>query len=116
MHRSTMIDWDVYEWEQVREGVKRKVVHAGGCTIVLNLIFPNHQPMPHAHRQEQIAYLISGQAEFYVGQEVFKIKSGDMLVIPANETHHIKVIGESDCINLDIFVPKRDDYTESSLK
>ena len=57
------IRWDDLEWEVVRPGVKRKVFHGQGCTVVINHLEPGHQPQPHAHGNEQVAYIVSGRAE-----------------------------------------------------
>jgi quercetin dioxygenase-like cupin family protein len=104
------------EWEIVRSGVKRKVFQAEGCTLVLNAIEPGHEPKPHSHVNEQVAYILQGEAEFTVGSKTSKLGSGSLLIVPPDKEHYINVTGTGTCINLDIFVPKREDYVQSKIR
>ena len=54
------VNWEEMEWEIVRLGVRRKVFHAKGCTVVLNAVEPGNQPKPHSHSHEQI---VSGNCQ-----------------------------------------------------
>jgi quercetin dioxygenase-like cupin family protein len=108
--------WEKMEWEIVRPGVKRKVYHGSGCTVVLNAVEPGNQPKPHAHPHEQIVSILQGQADFTVGSELLKLTSGSLLAIPPNVEHFIQLTGQGTCMNLDIFVPRREDYVQSRMK
>ncbi len=110
------VNWEKMEWEIVRLGVKRKVFHAGGCTVVLNAVEPGNQPKLHTHPHEQVVYILQGEADFTVGSKIFKMGSGSVFAIPPNVEHFIKVAGQDTCMNLDIFVPRREDYVQSKMK
>ena len=110
------INWNDLEWEVVRPGVKRKVYHSQVCTVCLNHLDPGHEPKPHAHGNEQVAYIIEGETEFTVGTEVHRLHPGSMLTIPPNVEHFASVIGDDTLVNMDFFVPKREDFIASPAK
>jgi quercetin dioxygenase-like cupin family protein len=114
MSYSGSINWDQLEWEDVRKGIKRKVVHGGGCTVTYNSAEPGHQTKPHSHPQEQVVYMIEGKADWTVDDRVYPTGPGSILVIPPNAMHFINNTGDKACIELDVFVPKRDDYVQSN--
>lgn len=96
--------------EVVRKGVSRKVFSGEKATVCMNYLEPGHEPRPHSHPHEQIAYIISGRCEFHVGDEVIPMGPGDVLVIPGGVTHHAVVVGDEVVVNLDVFSPRRDEY------
>jgi quercetin dioxygenase-like cupin family protein len=103
-------------WEQVRAGVARKVVHGEKGTVVLNRLESGHEPRPHKHPHEQIAIIIKGQSRFTVGEKVYELGEGDIVTIPPNVMHFAEVTNGEDCYNLDVFVPRREDYVDSQGK
>jgi quercetin dioxygenase-like cupin family protein len=110
------LNWEMMEWEIVRPGVKRKVFHAAGCTLVLNAVDPGNQPKPHSHPHEQIVSILEGKTDFTISSVTYKLGSGSIIAIPPNVNHFIQVIGPGTCMNLDVFVPRRDDYVQSKIK
>ena len=84
--------------------------------MALNSLEPGHEPKPHSHVNEQVVYILQGEAEFTVGSKVSKLGSGSLLIVPPDIEHYIKVTGSETCINLDIFVPKREEYVQSRIK
>lgn len=102
-------------WEQVREGVARKVVHGEKGTVCLNKLNSGHEARPHQHPHEQIAIILKGETKFTVGEEVFELGEGDVIVIPPNVIHYAEVTNGEDCLNLDIFVPRREDYVDTPV-
>lgn len=104
------------EWEVIREGVARKVVQAHNGTVVLNRFNPGHKPFPHKHLHEQVSTIIKGQLDFSVDGKIFPMKEGDILVIPSNAVHFATATGNEECLNLDFFAPRRDDYAPTLKK
>jgi quercetin dioxygenase-like cupin family protein len=116
MSISGPLNWDQMEWEFVRPGVKRKVFQAERCTMVLNYLEPGHEPKPHSHSCEQLVYIMQGVVDFTVGTRTFTLQAGGLLTVPANLEHFAKVTGKETAIDLDVFVPRREDYVQSKIK
>jgi len=104
------VDWNKLPWTPVRDGVERKAFSGEGATVALHRLMPGHEPKPHSHPHEQIAYIISGTMRFHVGNESHLIGPGGLLVIPPNVMHWGEVIGEEPVMNLDVFSPQRPEY------
>lgn len=104
------IDWSTIPWERVREGVERKAFSGEGATVALNRLMPGHEPRPHHHPNEQIAYVLSGRIAFHVGDKVITLGPGGLLVVPPDVQHWGEVIGDEPVLNLDVFTPKRSEY------
>lgn len=110
MTRPHQVDWDSMEWTRVRDGVERKAFSGEGATLALHRLQPGHEPRPHAHPYEQIAYILSGEVEFHVGDEVAHLKAGGIIAVPPNVNHYAVVVGNEPVLNLDVFVPRRPEY------
>jgi len=53
----------------------------------------------HFHEgQEEVYFFVHGEARMTVGDEEFKVKSGDIVLIPDGSFHRVVNTGESDCI------------------
>jgi quercetin dioxygenase-like cupin family protein len=104
------INWDELPWEHVREGVARKAFSGEGATLSLNRLDPGHEPRPHDHPHEQIVYILQGQIDFHIGDELVRLGPGGVLVIPPNALHWGIVRGSEQVLNLDVFTPKRAEY------
>lgn len=104
------INWNDMEWRTIRPGVERKAFSGDGATVALHRLQPDHEPRPHRHEHEQIAYIISGTVDFHVGEEVMRLGAGGIVAIPSNVVHHAEVVGDEEVINLDVFTPRRSEY------
>ena len=107
-------NWNALEKVKAREGVTRRVFSGANSMMVLNEIAPEASPSLHAHAHEQLTYLIKGQAEFVLGDEVLYLQEGDVLLVPPNIPHSLKVTGREPVLNLDVFSPIRDDYLKKT--
>lgn len=53
----------------------------------------------HVHpTMEEFYYFTKGEAEFYIGEEVFSCKNGIFIKVPANTSHHIKPLTDIEFI------------------
>lgn len=104
------IDWNAIPWKTIRPGVEQKAFSGDGATVALHRLQPGHEPKPHSHVNEQIAYILAGRIRFFVGDEVKEIGPGELLVIPPNVEHWGEVIGDEVVLNLDVFTPRRPEY------
>ncbi len=62
----------------------------------------------HSHPHEQIANVLEGEFELFVGGELRRLRSGDVAVIPPGVPHSGRAL--TDCRILDTFSPTREDY------
>jgi quercetin dioxygenase-like cupin family protein len=70
------IDWNAIAWKQIRKGVEQKAFSGSGATVALHRLMPGHEPKPHCHPHEQIAYIVSGRMRFHIGEEVHDLTPG----------------------------------------
>jgi len=53
------------------------------CTLA-----PGTEPPPHVHsREDELFYLLDGEFDVYVGEEAFKVKTGECVFLPKFEPH-----------------------------
>jgi quercetin dioxygenase-like cupin family protein len=104
------IDWSTTPWKPVRPGVDRKSFGGEGATVTLHRLMPGHEPKPHSHPNEQIAYILAGTIRFHVGDEIHLVGPGGLLLIPPNVVHWGEVVGDEPVLNLDVFTPARPEY------
>ncbi len=104
-----VVRWDDVPLEQVRPGVSRRGYVTDDVMLVMNYVEPGLQVNPHVHEDfDQLAYLASGRADYYIDGEPHEMVPGSLLLVPAGSEHYIEPL-ESPCLNLDIFVPPRQD-------
>ena len=67
----------------------------------------------HSHPHAQFGVFIEGIAMFKVGNETWRMKSGDTYFIPPGVMHELKTI--ENCVVVDFFTPEREDYLSEAL-
>lgn len=72
-----------------------------------------HDTGPHKHDYEQIVFIAQGECDFYVDGVPYEMDAGCFMVIPPNAEHYLQAKGNMFCVDIDFFVPKRPDRTES---
>ena len=92
------------------EGITRRVFSGEKCMMVVNEILPSARPSLHHHPHEQLTYIIKGSAEFILGDEVISLGEDDVVLVPPNVPHQLKVTSTEPVLNLDVFAPIREDY------
>ena len=82
-----------------------------GQEMMLSLVEmePHAVVQPHSHPHEQVGLMLSGTAEFTIGEETQTIGPGQMWRIPGGVLHKV-VAGDQPVRALDVFHPIRDDY------
>jgi quercetin dioxygenase-like cupin family protein len=103
-------NWDTLPAVFPRTGISRKAFSGVNSMMTLFEIKPGTDPDPHVHTHEQLVYIVSGKAEFVVGEEVLQLKAGDLLLVPPNVLHSLKVIGNDPVLNINVFSPIRNEY------
>lgn len=103
-------DWSALPWKHIRPGVEQKAFSGNGATLALHRLQPGHEPKPHKHPNEQLAYIVSGTADFHVGDKIVRLGPGGIIAIPPGVMHHAVVVGDEEVINIDVFTPARPEY------
>ena len=103
------VRWDDIPDEFVRPGVRRRGFGTERCLLVLNECTPGMDLRPHVHDFDQIALVLSGTANYYVGEEPNEMGPGSVLLLPAGQEHYIEPTGDQPVQNIDVFTPCRED-------
>jgi quercetin dioxygenase-like cupin family protein len=99
---------DEGDWRTTEPGVRRRVVHMNGMTVVqMKLEAGVVTDADHHHPHEQAAVVIAGRVRMVIGDATQELGPGDGYLVPSNVHHHIEVIEEA--LLMDVFSPKRDD-------
>jgi quercetin dioxygenase-like cupin family protein len=107
-------NWNDLPWQVLREGAMRKLFTAEGATAHIAEFRNGHETRPHKHHYEQIAMILEGECDYYLDGVKHRMTPGGFMVIPPDTMHYIHVYDSSvPVINLDIFIPKRDEYVDS---
>ena len=103
------VNWDEIPDEPVRPGVRRRGFGTDRVLLVMNECEPGMDLRPHVHDFDQIAMIVSGRANYQVGDEPNEMGPGSIVLIPAGVEHYIEPIGDEVVQNIDVFAPARDD-------
>ena len=110
----------IYHYDDLRavspaQGTTRRLAHSEHMMMVI--VDFDGGPCPpaphHSHPHEQISYVAQGPINFYMGegegQEITRVETGDLVVIPANLPHTVEVLAETARL-VDAFYPLREDF------
>ena len=71
---------------------------------------PTSQPDPlHSHPHEQMSYVVSGEIDLILGNEMTRLGAGDIFWVPPNVPHGIQLLTEHVRL-VDTFTPIRKDF------
>jgi quercetin dioxygenase-like cupin family protein len=94
--------------EHVNPLVDRQFVY-GEKAMLARLVLRAGAMVPmHSHDNEQITYILDGALKFSLPEREVVVRSGEVLVIPANVPHSAEAL--EDTIDLDVFCPPRADW------
>lgn len=96
-------------------GVRRRIAANEGGLMVCQLEMEEGAiGALHQHPHEQMTYILAGEFEFTIGNEVKVVKSGDVLYKQPNIIHGAKCLKKGTF--LDIFTPQREDFIAHEAK
>jgi quercetin dioxygenase-like cupin family protein len=98
--------------EVIARGRKRYLAHLSNLMMVVIDFHggPTAEPdPPHSHPHEQISYVVSGEINFVLGNEVTRLGPGDIFTVPPNAPHCIQLLTEKVRL-VDTFSPIREDF------
>ncbi len=84
-----------------------------GAHVTLNFVsFDAAAVAPiHTHSQEQMGIVLEGQMEFEIDGQRHTIGPGEVYSVPGNVPHGARAVGDRPCVALDVFTPRRDDFS-----
>jgi quercetin dioxygenase-like cupin family protein len=89
-------------------GTRVRFVHSASMTLAYWTFEPGAVLPAHAHPHEQVTNVLEGDFEMTVDGQVYRIRPGDVVVIPPNATHSGRAF--TLCRFIDVFHPVREDY------
>ena len=98
--------------EVIAQGRTRYLAHLSNLMMVVIDFHdgPTAQPdPPHSHPHEQISYVVFGEINFVLGNEVTRLGPGDIFTVPPNAPHSIQLLTENVRL-VDTFSPIREDF------
>ncbi len=112
-----ILEADERPWVDIGKGIKRKYYFSDRITMVYFEMTKAGQEedgdRTHAHPHDQIAYILEGQAEITIGDEVKEIGPGGVFIVPSNMLHNLVVLSEK-VVAIDVFTPPREDFRQDS--
>jgi quercetin dioxygenase-like cupin family protein len=100
--------WESIRKEQMNDSIWRKVVNGEKMTMAQICIIKDGIVPVHQHDNEQMSYVIEGALKFDIAGQEVTVRKGEILHIPSNVPHG--VVALEDTLNLEIFVPVRQDW------
>ncbi|MGY4708453.1 cupin domain-containing protein [Mycolicibacterium sp. CBM1] len=91
----------------------RTAVRSDDSLVTINWFHPGHDvptPPPHSHPFDQLSFVFAGAVGFEVDGQVYEVRAGEVLQIPADAPHTAWLIGEDVALNVDVYAPVREDY------
>jgi|GEM_PF-664108 len=98
--------------EAVGTLLTRQYFHGAESTFVKWIAKKGAKVPLHKHPNEQITWLLSGEAKVYSGGKEYVMKAGDMMVFPANVPHEFHFTEDS--VDVDFFAPARQDWIDGT--
>ena len=109
------IPWESIPIEELIALLSRRLV-TGEKGMLAHVYLKKGAIVPlHSHENEQFTYILEGALKFLIGDdksEEIIVRAGEVLHIPSNVPHEAEAI--EDCLDLDIFVPPREDWLSGS--
>jgi quercetin dioxygenase-like cupin family protein len=78
--------------------------------MALNEFAPGTSGKLHSHPQEQLVFLMEGEADLVLGNQTLAMKAGDVAVVASDVPHTLQVKGTKACTSLEIFSPIPDKF------
>ena len=90
-------------------GVVRRTLATGDQMMIAHVTLDKDAVVPmHHHPHEQVGYVLEGQIQMTIDQEVYQFEVGDSYFIPGDVEHEATAV--TDCVVLDVFSPPREEY------
>ena len=100
--------WDRVEKEHLKPTLARQVIHTDNMTVARMYLAKGCHVPEHHHHNEQVSMIQQGSAKFVLDGVERILKAGDVIRIPPHTRHSVDAL--EDCVALDLFSPRREDW------
>jgi quercetin dioxygenase-like cupin family protein len=74
--------------------------------VIRGTVAPGGGPPPHIHRREdEITFVVDGEFEYVVGEQIIRASAGTCLFLPRNVVHHFRNVGTTTGTLLGVATP-----------
>jgi quercetin dioxygenase-like cupin family protein len=101
------IKWEHVDNREVLPGIARQRIDGAEASVIRYVYQPGSTFPTHHHPEEQTTIVLSGQIEFWLGDERVIAGPGDTLLIPANVPHGARVVGSTIVESINVMAPVR---------
>lgn len=88
-----------------KKGHDMRLVHGNDSAFAISLRHSGYHSSPHIHDYEQLNFIQEGEMWFFIHDEGYHMKKGDLLRIPRNAIHWSWVKTEEPCLCYEVFSP-----------
>lgn len=100
------------EWDMMRPGVYRQMLSFDeNIMLMIVRILPGACVPKHNHSNVQTGVVIKGKLLFRTDRGEIEVSEGWSYYIDQMENHEVYNLTDSEAVALDIFMPKREDYS-----
>jgi quercetin dioxygenase-like cupin family protein len=77
---------------QVGSVVSREIVRKNTGTVTLFAFDEGQGLSEHTAPFDALVYILDGEAEITISQKLYRLKAGEMIIMPANQPHALKAM------------------------
>jgi mannose-6-phosphate isomerase-like protein (cupin superfamily) len=93
-----------YRWGQVCDGWR--LLERSDLSVIQERIPPGTGEITHYHsRARQLFYVLAGELQLQLGEQLFRLSPGDSLEVPPGSHHRVRNEGELDAAFLVVSAP-----------
>ncbi len=108
----SFVESDSIEWQQMAEGVKRKILSYDSNLMMVRVDFEKGAiGSLHQHRHIQMTNIESGVFEVEINGVKKVLKAGDVFYVHSNLIHGVVCLEKG--VLIDVFNPMREDFFQS---
>ena len=104
--------WSDIAPEQINPTISRRYVTGDHVTLARFELKQGSVIPLHAHPNEQVSFVVSGQLNFRIDGREIIVAGGEVLQIPGGVPHEIEVA--EDALVIDVFSPVRQDWIDGT--
>jgi quercetin dioxygenase-like cupin family protein len=112
---ATLYRWEDMPKEALKPDLHRRLVSTERMMLAHVYLDKGCIVPQHSHENEQLTYILEGALRFFLEEdesEVVDVHAGEVLHLPSNLPHKAEAL--EDTLDVDIFVPPRQDWLDGS--